>query len=495
MADYELIIGLEVHCQLQTNSKLFTGCINAFNPDQPNSQTDPYVIGLPGTLPVMNKTAFRLSVKTALALDCTIARFTKWDRKQYFYPDLPKGYQISQFDLPFSQNGKLVVESDVLDGPREVRINRVHLEEDAGKNVHDESGAHGNSLVDLNRSGTPLMEIVSEPDMRSAVEAKNYLSELRLLLLYLGVSDCNMQEGSLRCDANVNLRIKGDNGEIIPTPIVEIKNMNSFRHLEGAIRHEEKRQLKEFQKTGQRMGDVPKQTRGWDAEKEVTFAQRSKEEAADYRYFPDPDLVPVTVTESFIEEVRGELCERPADRRTRFVNDYQLSDYDANVIVDQGREFADYFETAVTQGGDPKQAANVLTQDLMRYLKDHDLEISKLPLSAEVLADVLVRLKEGKIASKGMRELVSNLLEAEQSPTSEDVDRLVQELGLELVTDTAALDEAIDAVLSRNEAIVADVRGGKQQAAGPLIGQVMKQLKGADPKTVRARILERITQG
>ncbi|MCA9063740.1 MAG: Asp-tRNA(Asn)/Glu-tRNA(Gln) amidotransferase subunit GatB, partial [Planctomycetaceae bacterium] len=300
-SDYTLIIGLEVHCQLKTNSKLFCGCSTEFRPDEPNTQTCPVCLGLPGALPVMNRRAFELSVRTALALDCEIARYTKWDRKQYYYPDLPKAYQISQYDLPFSSNGQLVIANDDPQGtPRTIRITRAHLEEDAGKNIHDESGRGGDSMVDLNRTGTPLLEIVSEPDLRSASEARRYLEELRALLLFIGVSDCNMQEGSLRCDANVNLHIHNADGTTTPTPIAELKNMNSFRNVELAIEYEAKRQFSQFQKTGKRLGEAPKQTRGWDAEGGRTFVQREKEESSDYRYFPDPDLVPVELTQEEI---------------------------------------------------------------------------------------------------------------------------------------------------------------------------------------------------
>src|SRR6266481_1758495 len=339
------IIGLEVHVQLLTQSKIFCGCSTAFNPTHPNVQTCPVCLGLPGSLPVMNRQAFELAVKTAIALNCDIAPFTKWDRKQYYYPDLPKGYQISQYDLPFSDDGWLEIdipgESAV---NRKIGIIRAHLEEDAGKNLHDESGRGTDSQVDLNRAGTPLLEIVSQPDLRSPAEAKRYLEELKLLLTYLNVSDCNMQEGSLRCDANVNLHILQEDGHKIATPIVEVKNLNSFRNVELALEYEVKRQYEEWQKTGRKLGDVAKETRGWDATRSVTFAQRGKEEASDYRYFPDPDLVPVTVSEKFLDSIRATLGEFPADRRRRLIAESGLSAYDARVIVDKGAAFADYFE-------------------------------------------------------------------------------------------------------------------------------------------------------
>ncbi len=493
MTAYKLVIGLEVHSQLLTQTKLFSGCINRFNPDAPNTQTDPVTIGLPGTLPVMNRKAFHLAVRTAMALNCEIARHTKWDRKQYFYPDLPKGYQISQYDLPFSNNGYLEVESDLTDDLKRVRINRVHLEEDAGKNMHDESGRGGDSLVDLNRAGTPLLEIVSEPDMNSAFEARRYLEDLRLLLTYLGVSDCNMQEGSLRCDANVNLHIPQVDGSVIATPIVEVKNMNSIRGVEAAIQYESTRQYKHWQKTGETFGDVAKQTRGWDADKSVTFAQRGKEEASDYRYFPDPDLVPVTVSEEFLAQIRADLLEFPQARKKRFQSEFGLSEYDAGVIVDQGVEFAEYFEQVAKTSGDGKQAANWVTQDVQRELNDRGCTLSEFPIDAETLGTLLQRIVAGDLANKGARDVFAALLENEgQQSKPADVDRLIDEKGLKLVTDTGALEGIVDAIIDKNDKVVADVQSGKQQAVGPLIGQVMKELKGADPKTVRQMLIDRI---
>jgi len=493
MQPYKIVIGLEVHTQLLTKTKLFSGCVNRFNPDAPNTQTDPVTIGMPGTLPVMNRKAFLLSVRTAMALNCEIARHTKWDRKQYFYPDLPKGYQISQFDLPFSHDGYLEIDTDLSDEMKRVRINRAHLEEDAGKNMHDESGRGGDSLVDLNRAGTPLLEIVSEPDLNSAYEARRYLEEMRLLLTYIGVSDCNMQEGSLRCDANVNLHITNEAGETVATPIVEIKNMNSIRGVEAAIAYEERRQYKHWQKTGERIENTPKQTRGWDADKATTFAQRGKEEASDYRYFPDPDLVPVTVSEELIAEIQAELGELPQAKNTRFQKEYQLSAYDAGVIIEQGQLFADYFETVAQTGSDAKLAANWVTQEVLRELNERELTIDQFFIAASVLGTILKRIVDKAIANKGAREIFTHLCETPGTIAAEaDIDQLIKEKGLELVTDTGALEGIIDAVIDRNEKVVTDVQGGKEQAVGPLIGQVMKELKGADPKTVRAMLIERI---
>ncbi|WP_437186136.1 Asp-tRNA(Asn)/Glu-tRNA(Gln) amidotransferase subunit GatB [Planctomicrobium sp. SH668] len=494
---YTTVVGLEVHVQLQTKTKIFCGCLNRFNPDAPNTQTCPVCLGLPGSLPVMNEEAFRLSLITAIALNCEIASFTKWDRKQYYYPDLPKGYQISQFDLPFSKNGYL--EATRPDGTiSKVRINRAHLEEDAGKNIHDESGRGADSQVDLNRAGTPLLEIVSEPDIRSAYEAKSYLEEMYLLLTSLGVSDCNMQEGSLRCDANVNLHLEVD-GKTIATPIVEIKNLNTFRGVEAAIEFEAERQFKEFQATGRKLGDpgAEKETRGWDANRNLTFAQRGKEAAADYRYFPDPDLLPVLVSRETVEQIRSSQKETPARRRNRFKTELGLSDYDANVILNQGTAVAAYFEEVFGLCGDAKQAANWVTQDVLRELNERRLTIDEFPVTSEILGTLLKRITDKVLTVKSAREVFAALLgdpDADElaTPAVADVDRIVAERGLAVVNDTGALEAAISTAIAENAKAIEDFKSGKQQALGAIIGKVMKQVKGADPKVVREMVIERI---
>jgi aspartyl-tRNA(Asn)/glutamyl-tRNA(Gln) amidotransferase subunit B len=494
--NHTTVVGLEVHVQLLTRSKIFCGCENRFNPDAPNTQTCPVCLGLPGSLPVMNEEAFQLSLVTATALNCEIARFTKWDRKQYYYPDLPKGYQISQYDLPFSHDGWLEAFGDE-DMPRRIRIRRAHLEEDAGKNLHDETGRGADSRVDLNRTGTPLLEIVSEPDIRSAAEAKSYLEELHLLLTFLGVSDCNMQEGSLRCDANVNLHIERDDGQTVATPIVEVKNLNSFRGVEAAIEYEVQRQIDEFHQTGRKLGDpgVEKETRGWDADRNVTFAQRGKEEASDYRYFPDPDLVPVTVTDQRVAEIRESLCELPASRRDRFQEQLGLSAYDAEVIVNQGRAFADYFEQVAALCGDGKQAANWVTQDVLRELNERKQGIESFPLTPEILGTLLKRIVEKVITVKSGRDLFSVLLAESKSGeaiAAKRIDELIDEQGLRVVSDSGALESAVAAAITESPRAVEDFRSGKQQAIGAIIGKVMKQVKGADAKAVRELIITRI---
>ena len=505
---YEIIIGLEIHVQLQTRTKIFCGCSTAFNPDQPNVQTCPVCLGLPGALPVLNERAYHLGVKTALGLGCQIAPFTKWDRKQYFYPDLPKGYQISQYDLPFSHDGH--VDVDVREGTtdsdhnssdvRRVRILRAHLEEDAGKNMHDESGRGRDSKVDLNRAGTPLVEIVTEPDLRSAEEARKFLEELKLLLTYLEVSDCNMQEGSLRCDANVNLHVPQADGTKVPTPIVEIKNLNSFRFTEQAIEYEVARQWKAFQETGVRMGAKGghKRTVGFDPNRGVTYPLREKEEAADYRYFPDPDLVPVIPKADQLAAIRAEMCELPATRRRRFIGDYQLTPYDATVIIDQGRMVADYFEEVAKACGDGKQAANWLTQDVQREMKERNESIANFPIRPPVLAALLDRINKKQITIKSAREVFVALLTESTdktiSPTIGQIEEIITQKGLGIVQDNGAIDAAIDAVLARSAKAIADFKAGNEKAVGALIGQVMKAVKGVDPQTVREKLLAKLSE-
>jgi aspartyl-tRNA(Asn)/glutamyl-tRNA(Gln) amidotransferase subunit B len=491
---YATIIGLEVHVQLATASKLFCRCSTRFGAE-PNTQTCPICIGMPGTLPVMNREALSLALKTALALGCEIPSFTKWDRKQYYYPDLPKNYQISQYDLPFSQHGHL----DISDpkgqfAPRRVRIRRAHLEEDAGKMLHDERAGKADSLIDLNRTGTPLLEIVTEPDLRSSAEAKTFLTELKLLLTYIGVSDCNMQEGSLRVDANVNLHIApGRNGEsdmsaAVATPIVEVKNMNSFRAVERALDFEAHRQWQAWQETGQRLGDVPKQTRGWDDGAGVTRGQRSKEESSDYRYFPDPDLVPVTIDKAELDRIRVSLGELPAPLRARLQTELGLSAYDADVLVNQGRPVVDYFLEVARGSHDAKAAANWVTQDVLRALKDRGITIEKLPVSSGTLVELIEKVKSGEIPSPRARDVFQAMLE-----NGLDVAAAMNSIGIAAV-DESELVALCKKLLDANPKTVADVRGGKTQAIGALIGQAKKLNPNVDPTRVRELCLQLIEE-
>ena len=482
---YEVIIGLEVHVQLSTESKLFCGCRTTFGA-APNTQTCPVCIGLPGALPVMNEAAFRLSLKTALALNCEIPEYTKWDRKQYYYPDLPKAYQISQFDLPMSANGYLeIADPKGRFAAKKVGIIRAHLEEDAGKSMHDEQSGKGDSRIDLNRTGTPLLEIVSEPDMRSPAEARAFLNELKLLLTYLEVSDCNMQEGSLRVDANVNLHVPVET-ETIATPIVEVKNMNSFRAVERALEFESKRHFQQWQETGQKLGDVPKQTRGWDDAAEVTKPQRGKEESSDYRYFPDPDLVPVTVTADEVNQVRESMRELPARIRHRLHEDYSIPEYDADVIVNQGRDVVQYFEQVADECGDAKQASNWLQQDVLRTLNEKDLAIQQFPVSASRLAALLKAVSDGELDNSRAKDVFKEMLDAKV-----DVAQAMQTLGIEKV-DSSALETLCGELLAANPKIVDDVRNGKMQAVGALIGQAKKKNPNVNPGQVRELCIKMI---
>ena len=483
VSDYDVIIGLEVHVQLLTRSKLFCRCSTRFGAP-PNTQTCPVCTGTPGALPVMNREAFRLSLITAVALDCEIPRYTKWDRKQYYYPDLPKGYQISQFDLPMSANGYLAIsDSKGAFEPKRVGIIRAHLEEDAGKSMHDEEAGKADSRIDLNRTGTPLLEIVSEPDMRSAAEARAYLTELKLLLTYLGVSDCNMQEGSLRVDANVNLHVHTPEGKIA-TPIVEVKNMNSFRAVERALTYEVDRQYEVWQEKHQKLGDVPKQTRGWDEAAQVTRGQRSKEESSDYRYFPDPDLAPIIVSEEDVETVRSELGELPAALRKRLEETYALTPYDADVLVNQGRALVDYYLTVAEGCGDGKAASNWMQQDVLRKLNEDEISIDDYPVGATALGELIGKVKAGELNTSRGREVLEVMIETGKSAAD-----AMSQLGIEQVDETE-LVELCRELLTANPKIVADIQAGKTKAAGSLIGQAKQKNPNVDPGRVREICLE-----
>ena len=484
---YTTVIGLEVHVQLKTHSKLFCRCSAEFGAP-PNTQTCPVCIGMPGSLPVMNRQAYYLALQTALALHCDIPAFTKWDRKNYYYPDLPKGYQISQYDLPMSQDGYLEISDPKGQFPdRRVRIIRAHLEDDAGKSMHDEVAGKADSRIDLNRTGTPLLEVVSQPDLRSPAEAKAFLTELKLLLSYLDVSDCNMQEGSLRVDANVNLHIETPLG-VLATPIVEIKNMNSFRAVERALTYEAQRQFEVWRETGLKLGDVPKQTRGWDDQAQVTRAQRHKEESSDYRYFPDPDLVPVRIAPEEVERVRAELSELPAALRTRLQTTYQLEAYDADVLVNQGRALVDYFVAVAQQSGDPKRASNWIQQEVLRTLHERSITLAEFSVSAASLAELLVEVRDGQLDTSRAKDVFQQMVE-----TGGSVEQARRALGIEQVG-SDALVALCRELLASNPHIVQDVKNGKQQAIGALIGQARKRNPNAIPARVREICLELIGQ-
>jgi aspartyl-tRNA(Asn)/glutamyl-tRNA(Gln) amidotransferase subunit B len=477
--DYTIIIGLEVHVQLTTESKMFTSCGTDFGLP-PNTQTDPVSLGMPGTLPVMNGKAFELALKTAVALGASITPFTKWDRKNYYYPDLPKNYQISQYDLPFSTGGFLEIptQKDGSGGGR-CRLTRVHLEEDTGKLTH---GAGGFSEVDLNRAGIPLMEIVSEPDIRNPQDAKACLEELRLTLRYLGVSDCEMQEGSLRCDANVNIHIEND-GQKFATPIVEIKNLNSFRSVERAIQYEAERQFDQWKLDGKTINDAPKQTVGWIDAEGRTKVQREKETAADYRYFPEPDLVPVVVDEAWVARVKASIGELPFARRKRFVAEYGLSEYDANVLVEQGQDVADYYDAVAKATGAYKLASNWVQQDILRIVKERKIPIGEFPVGPDPLADLINRVGRSELNTNQGREVLAKMIE-----TGDAVEAIIEAGGYRMVSDESTIVAAIEAALASNPKALEDLKGGKKKpdaVKGFLRGQVMKQTGGkADPALV-----------
>jgi len=485
-----VIIGLEVHVQLSTQTKLFCGCSTQFG--QPaNTQVCPICLGMPGALPVINRDAVRLAVRTGLALNCSIPPLTKWDRKQYFYPDLPKGYQISQFDLPICADGYLDLPAEENDEAAvRIGIVRAHLEEDAGKSLHDELSGISDTKIDLNRCGTPLLEIVSQPDMRSASQAKAYLSELKLLLTHLAVSDCEMQEGSLRVDANVNLHLDVD-GKKVATPIVEIKNLNSFRNVQRALDYEVQRQVLDWEETRQTIDEAPKTTRGWDDNRECTFPQREKELSADYRYFPDPDLLPVRLPREFVDEIRDDLGELPAETRSRLQSQYQIKAYDADVIVNQGPAMIAYFESTVEVAGDAKKTSAWMMQDVLRTMKTHSWTTDTLEqrLPASRLGDLIRRVTEGKLDNSRARDVFEVLVEKDQT-----VDQAMAAMGI-VAVDEGELDELCRTLLAENPQVVEDVRGGKVQAVGALIGQAKRKNKNANPQAVREKLLSMIQQG
>ena len=464
---YEPVIGLEVHAQLLTQSKMFCACGTSFGLPA-NTQTCPICQGMPGTLPVVNRKAVEMAIRTGLALNCTIRSTNRFARKNYFYPDLPKGYQISQYEEPICEHGW--VEASVGSSPKRIKIRRAHLEEDAGKNVHD-AGA-GGSRVDLNRAGTPLLEIVTEPDMRSADEVVAYLKMLRDVLMYLGVCDGNMEEGSLRCEPNLSLRPVGQ--KALGTK-VELKNINSFKFVKEALEYEIKRQTNVLNEGGK----VNQETRLWDVEKGVTATMRSKEEAHDYRYFPDPDLVPLSLSVEWIEELRQTVPELPAVRQKRFVSEYGLPEYDTGVLT-VSKPLADYFESCVKLFNQPKAVSNWVMGELLRELNNSGTAVGDSPVSPERLVSLLKLVDNGTISLKVAREIFPELYASKMSP-----EQIVQEKGLTQVSDEGALGKIIDEVIAKNPAQVAQYRSGKEQVFGFFVGQVMKESGGkANPGKV-----------
>jgi aspartyl-tRNA(Asn)/glutamyl-tRNA(Gln) amidotransferase subunit B len=475
--DYEPVIGLETHAELLTESKLWCRCRTRFG-EPPNTQTCPVCLGMPGVLPVLNLRAFELALRAALALHCTISRPTFFDRKNYYYPDLPKNYQISQNYSNLGTDGYLEIPAD--GKRRRVGILNVHLEEDAGKNLHVERPGADYSLVDLNRAGTPLLEIVSAPDMPSVEEADAYMQTLRQVLLYAQVSDCKMQEGSLRFEASISLRPAGTDG--LGTR-VEIKNLNSMKAVRGALAYEVRRQGK-LLRDGQ---SVEQETRLWDEARERTARMRSKEEAHDYRYFPEPDLLPVEVDDEMLERARAAVPELPLERRGRFVEEHGLSEYEAQVLTDD-RELADYFEACLEERASPKAVANWLMNEVLRELGERKIGIGEFGLEAGALAELVRLMDEGRINAAVARDVMAKMIE-----TGKGAAALVEEEGVEQISDESALGPVVEQVIADNPDAVQDYVAGKKQAVGPLVGQVMRATGGkADPKLANRMLREKL---
>jgi aspartyl-tRNA(Asn)/glutamyl-tRNA(Gln) amidotransferase subunit B len=478
-AKYEPVIGLEVHVQLLTASKIFCGCANKFGVD-PNTNICPVCMGLPGALPVLNAKAVEFAVQASLALNCEVRERSIFARKNYFYPDLPKGYQISQFDRPLAEHGWIEV-STANGGKKRIGITRLHMEEDAGKSLHDGfSDSATRTYLDLNRCGTPLAEIVSEPDIRTPDEAFEYLTRLKEILLYTGVSDCNMEEGSLRCDANVSVRLKG--ASKFGTK-AEVKNVNSFRFIRAALEYEIERQIEVIEEGGR----VVQETRLWNANESRTYSMRSKEQAHDYRYFPEPDLPPLLVTPEFIEAARAKLPELPEARRNRMVAEYELNPKDAHTLT-ASREFADRFETAAKSAKNPRRVANILLSELGGRLKALGLELDQSPVSMAGVVMAADLLDEGKISSKQLKGLLDTCFEK-----GEDFPAVYEREKPQQLTDASAIEAMIDQVIAENPKQVDQYRGGKKTLVGFFVGQVMKASKGqANPALLNQLVTKKL---
>jgi len=476
---YETVIGLEVHLQLNTATKIFCGCANQFGA-LPNTLTCPVCLGLPGSLPVVNEKALECAMKVGLALNCTINPFVKFDRKNYFYPDCPKAYQISQFDLPICSNGYLITELEG-GGEKKIRINRAHLEEDAGKLIHDDT--HNCSLVDYNRTGTPLMEIVTEADIRSAQEAYDYLQILKLTLQYLNVSDCDMEKGSLRCDANISLRPVGQKEFGTKT---ELKNINSFKAVKAGLEYEINRHQIVLS-SGDR---IIQETRLWDETRSMTFTMRTKEAAHDYRYFPEPDLVPFMMEENAIETIRQTLPELPIQKRDRLINEYKISDYDASILI-QDKDLADFFEQCAQQYNNTKKICNWINGPLMKELNTRKTVITNIKLHPKDLTDIIQKVDEAIVSNLAGKDVLTFVID-----TGKSVDTIIEEKGLAQVSDEGALERVVDEIITEHTTIVEQIHNGKESAIGFLVGQAMKKTQGtANPKKIGEIIKKKLSIG
>ena len=476
MGKYDTVIGLEVHTQLSTKTKVFCACRNVFG-EKPNSCVCPVCLGHPGSLPVLNKKAFEYAIKVALALDCGIQKIIKFDRKNYYYPDLPKNYQISQYDMPIAYKGKIVI-ADENENPKTIGVTRAHLEEDAGKLIHDTAGSF--SYVDLNRTGTPLLEIVSEPEISSPEEAYRYLVELKRIIKYLGVSDCNMEEGSLRCDANISLK---PSGSLQLGSKVEIKNLNSFKAVKEALTYEIARQGEVLDEGG----TIAQQTRLWDEKCGITISMRSKEEAQDYRYFPEPDLVPFEVDDNVIQSIKNFLPELPAAKKERFRVEYGLSENDIDVMVSE-RDIADFFERTVKEYPNAKAVSNWIKGEVLMHVNEKGKDISSLGISPEDLADIVKMTISGRISALSAKDVLKKAIDTGEKPSD-----IVTKGAMEQVSDTASLESVVSRVISENEKSVNDYLSGKEAALSFLVGQVMKFSKGkANPKVAGEMLRKRL---
>jgi len=476
---YEAVIGLEVHVELKTSSKIFCGCSTSFGA-MANTQVCPICLGMPGVLPVLNKKVVEYAVLVGMALNCEIASFAKMDRKNYFYPDLPKAYQISQYDLPLCKNGFLEIETEK--GPKRIGITRIHIEEDAGKLTHegDTISESQGSLVDFNRGGVPLIEIVSEPDIRSSEEATAYLDGLKSILQYLDVSDCKMEEGSLRCDGNISIRLSGSREFGTKT---EIKNLNSFKSLQKALDFEYERQVKTLRK-GEK---VIQETRTWDEGKGITLPLRSKEEAHDYRYFPEPDLVPIKVDAGWLDDIREKMPELPRAKKKRYVETFELPVYDADVLT-RDRELALYYEEALTYYPDAKKLSNWIMAEFLKLINQQQVPVSQSLARPKDLADLLTAVDQGAISSK-----VAKIVFEEMFHTGKKPHTIIKEKGFVQISDEASLAGIIEKVIDNNSKSVEDYKNGRLQALGFLVGQVMRDTKGqANPQLVNQILKEKL---
>ena len=475
--DYEVIIGLEVHAELATKSKIYCGCSTEFGSD-PNTHVCPICTGMPGVLPVLNEKVVEYAVKMGLATNCKIARFSKQDRKNYFYPDLPKAYQTSQYDLPLCYEGHV---DFMVDGkPKTVGITRIHIEEDAGKLIHDPYT--GDTLVDLNRCGVPLIEIVSEPDIRSKEEAIEYMQTLKSTLEYLEICDCKMQEGSLRCDVNLSVRKKGETKFGTRT---ETKNLNSFKAIGRAIEFEIDRQIKELENGG----TIYQETRRWDDDKGIGYAMRTKEDAHDYRYFPEPDLAPIVLSDEYVNTLRSTLPEMPNIRRDRYINELGLPEYDATQITNS-KHMAEFFDIAAKKCGNAKLVSNWIMSDLSRKLNETEIEITDVKFTAENLGELIELIDKGTISSAIAKKVFEFMFESGDTPA-----KIVEEKGLVQITDESAIKDMVISVINENEQSVQDFLNGKDKAVGFIVGQVMKASRGkANPGVVNKLIMEELNK-